>query len=392
MLFLAAAVITISSSFPGGSIGRVEPVTPTHLRCSVKGQADQNHRNRQANWYYFRMDRLPRAEVTLDFTDLVGEYNFRLGAHAVTKNTRPVFSYDNLTWTHFSDDEVSWDERKVELTLRFTPKRSTMWIAHMAPYGKAELGRLLALHSPYLKQSSVGKTFRGRDIPLLTVTDASVPDTNKRVVWLMARQHAWEAGTSFVADGAVRFLLSSDPEAAQIRRSTIFQIIPLFDIDGVNEGAVRFNVNGYDNNRNWDVTDEKTMPEIASVRQSIESWLAAGKRIDLFLAVHDTESADYVDGPSRNPKIQPVATELVNRLRETTNFYDPQSPRDTTPASIDPSRYTAAQYLYGRHGVPAFLMELMVERHPRTGHPRTADEFVAFGAGLARSLAAAAQR
>ena len=170
MLFLAA-VITVSASVEGGSLGRVETLAPDHLRCAVKGQADQNGRNRQANWYYFRLDGLPRRELQLELTDLVGEYNFRPGAHAVTRNTRPVFSYDRRTWTHFSDEQVSWDEKDIRLTLRFTPKAPTLWIAHMPPYGREELNRLLALRHPHLRREIVARTAHHREIPLLTVTE-----------------------------------------------------------------------------------------------------------------------------------------------------------------------------------------------------------------------------
>jgi murein tripeptide amidase MpaA len=391
-LFLAA--VTVTTSFEGGNLGRVEQVAPNHLRCAVKGQADQAGRNRQANWYYFRLDGLPKGEFQIDFTDLVGEYNFRPGSHAVTRNTRPVFSYDDRTWTHFSDQQASWDEKEVRLTIRFKPERGTMWIAHTAPYTKRELGRLLDTRHPYLRQESIGKTFRGRDFPLLTITDTSVPETAKKVVWLMARQHGWETGTSWVADGAVRFLLSSDPEALKLRRSTVFKILSMFDPDGVAEGAVRFNVNGYDNNRNWDTVDAKLMPEIAAAKNAMLGWLDAGHRIDIFLALHNTESTDYVEGPvtAGGPAVKAVAEDLVKRLRETTSFYDPRSPRDSMGRSpIDKGRMTVNQDLFAERKVPAFLMELMVERHPGIGRLRTAQDFSDFGAGLAKCLAAAVQ-
>jgi hypothetical protein len=120
-----------------------------------------------------------------------------------------------------------------------------------------------------MKHEVIGKTVHNRDIPVLTITDPSVADGGKKVVWLMARQHAWETGTSWVADGAVRFLLSNEAEAARIKRSTVFKVIPLFDVDGAVEGAVRFNLNGYDNNRNWDIADAKLMPEISSIRKAL---------------------------------------------------------------------------------------------------------------------------
>jgi hypothetical protein len=50
---------------------------------------------------------------------------------------------------------------------------------------------------------------------------------------------------------------------------------------------------------------------------------------------------------------------------------------------------TVNQNLFAERKVPAFLMELMVERHPKLGRLRTAQDFSEFGAGLAKCLAAA---
>ncbi len=395
MFALALAAITISTGFEGGSLGRVEQVQPTHLRCAVKGQADQNGRNRQASWYYFRLDHLPAREVQIDFVDLAGEYNFQPGAHAVTRNTRPVFSYDDRTWKHFADTQVSWDERDMRLTVRFKPKQGTMWIAHTTPYLSRDLDRLLSERSPYLTAERIGKSAHGREIVLLSVTDPAVPDAAKRVVWLIARQHAWEAGTSWAADGAVRYLIAGNAQAARIRRTTVFKILPVFDLDGVAEGAVRFNANGYDNNRNWDEVRPTLMPEISAVRKSVLSWIASGRRLDILLALHNTESTDYVEGPLKpgGPRVSMLAKDLSDRLRRETSFYDPESPRESFPAEpIARGRMTVAQGLFAERGIVAFLMELMVDRHPRLGRPRTAEDFAEFGRGLARCLAAAASR
>ncbi len=378
---LLLAALVVASNFEGGSVGKVEQVAANHLRCAVKGQADANHRNRQANWYFFRIDGLKREPVRIDFTELSGEYNFKPGSHAVTAGTRPVYSYDRKTWRHFADDQVTWDEAATVLTVRFRPEGDQVWIAHTQPYLREDLQRLLELRHPHLSVSTIARSAHGREVPLLTITDAAAGERDKRSIWVMARQHAWETGTSYVADGLVRFLLSNAEAARRLRRENVFQVIPIFDTDGVAEGAVRFNVNGYDNNRNWDTADAEKTPEIFAVRRALEQ---AG-RIDLFLALHNTESADYVDGPA-----DAVAAELVRGLRAGTDFLDAASPRAVTPReSIDPGRMTVNQYLYYQQKVRAYLMELRVERHPALGRPRTAADFSSFGAGLARSLAAA---
>lgn len=262
-----------------------------------------------------------------------------------------------------------------------------MWIAHTVPYTQRDLDRLLSVRSPFLTQEKIGKSVKGRSLTLLTVTDPSVPESGKRVVWFMARQHAWETGTSWAADGAVRFLTSDDPEAGRIRRNTIFKVMPVFDVDGVAEGAVRFNANGFDNNRNWDVVSPESMPEITAFRKAIYGWLESGHRIDIFLAMHNTESADYVTGDAA---LGELAKDLVAKLRTHTNFHDRASPRTDPPGrKIDKGRMTVNQALFSERKIPAFLMETMVESHPALGRPRTAADFATYGRGLAISLATA---
>ena len=389
MSFLfAVAAIAISTSFDGGSLGKVETLAPHHLRCAVAGQSDQNNRNRQASWYYFRLDNLPVGkEVRIDLVGLVGEYNFRPGTHAVTANTRPVFSYDDRVWTHFRDSDVAWDEKEIRLTLQFKAERRTIWIAHTAPYTQRHLDRLLSIKSRHLTSETIGTSVKGRKLTLLTVTDAGTQAPSKRVVWLMARQHAWESGTSWAADGAVRFLLSDDPQAARIRKEAVFKVMPIFDPDGVAAGTVRFNANGFDNNRNWDIVDPVLMPEITATRKAIFGWLDGGRRIDVFLALHNTESVDYVVGPAEHLAL---GKDLVARLRASTNFHDAASPRTTAGREPEAKgRMTVNEALFAERRVPAFLMEMMVEKHPVLGRPRTSADFVAFGKGLAISLASA---
>src|SRR5438046_3064388 len=83
-----------------------------------------------------------------------------------------------------------------------------------------------------------------REMPLLTITNPKVAEEKKSVIWLMFRQHAWETGSSWAAQGAIRFLLSNDEHAVTIRDQVIFKIFPIADPDGVAHGGVRFNRNG----------------------------------------------------------------------------------------------------------------------------------------------------
>jgi len=379
--------IRVLADFEGGSVGTVGQVSPTHLRCAVKGQFDQDHRNRQADWYYFELTNLPREPVTLDLVDLAGEYNYAGPAYSVTADVRPVYSYDDIHWIHFTDQQVSWDAREPHLSLQFTPERDHVWIAHVEPYTCRNLANLLSSfsNSPHLEERSVGRTVEGREMPLLTITNRSVPERQKAVIWLMFRQHAWEAGTSWVADGAVRFLLSADARAARIRDRVIYKIFPLADPDGVVHGGVRFNLNGFDLNRNWDTPDPQKMPEIWAQRKAILDWVDSGHRLDLFLSLHNDETDEYLEAPSA---FKALGERTYQELASQSSF-NPTGPlRDpgatTTPGK--PGRMTVDQGLFHDRKLPAMLMEQMIEYDSKLRRVPTAADRSQFGAELVRAL------
>ena len=193
--------ITFNLNFEGASLGQIERIDEQTFRCHVKGQQDERGRNRQASWYFFRLDHVAGRDVTITLTDFVGEYHNRLGACPMGPDLIPVFSHDGKTWNHFHD--MAWDSAKKEATLKFHSDIETIWIAHIPPYTTGNLSRLLNElgNSPTPIIETIGKTVQGRDIPLITVTNPDVPDDGKKTVWLQARQHAWEAGTSYVMEG-----------------------------------------------------------------------------------------------------------------------------------------------------------------------------------------------
>ena len=209
-----------------------------------------------------------------------------------------------------------------------------MWIAHVPPYTNLNLEKLLGkfpqTSSPEKSKPRQDRGEKGH--VALTVTNPKVSDEKKKVIWLMARQHSWETGTSWVAEGVLRFLLSSDPQAVRLRDNFVFKIFPMADPDGVARGGVRFNANGYDLNRNWDVADPKLMPEIAAQRKAVLDWVDSGRRIDLFLTLHNTEAEDYIQGPlsAGGPDVRELAGRFWKLLNETTAFHSPKGPRDSS--------------------------------------------------------------
>ncbi|HWQ54349.1 MAG TPA: M14-type cytosolic carboxypeptidase [Bryobacteraceae bacterium] len=389
LLLLAAAVHT---HFEAGNIGKVEWLSEQHLRCGVRGETDQDGRNHQPSWFYFRLDGVAGRDLTIDITDLAGEYNYRPNDGSGLRNMRPVYSYDDREWTHFEASE--FERTTGTIRVRLKAARNRVWIARQPPYTNQRLRELLNhFHGhPALNEEVVGKTLAGRPIPLLTITNPKTPETGKPVIWLMARQHAWESGTSWVAEGAVRWLLSQHPRAARLRDGFVFKVFPMADPDGVARGGVRFNAKGYDLNRNWDAVDAKLMPETFYQRKAILDWVDSGRTVDLFLALHNTEAQDYLEGPltAGGPRLRGLA-ERLHKLLGGTTFHAARGPLDS-PVSTSPGmkgRMTVYQGLFADRKLPAFLMELMVDTNPKLGRPATVADRLEFGAALVRAMCAA---
>ena len=382
---LAFGEIIFNKNFEGGSLGNIEALGDTEFRCHVEGQHDERGRNRQANWYYFRMDGVRGRKVTLTLTDFVGEYNNKPGSCPMNADTIPVFSYDNERWEHFP--RMEWDDQKKEATLHVEGAQDRIWIAHVAPYTHARLLRLLDEldRLPTVRVEAIGKTVQGRDLHLVTVANFEKPGA--RTVWLQARQHAWETGTSYVMEGALRFITSDDPKARALRDKVVFKFIPMMDPDGCANGKVRFNANGYDVNRHWDEVNLwrkeflQRMPEIWYVKKAIFACMELDRKIDLMLNMHNTETAEYIDSQIDHEPTQKLMQRFFDALVERTSFDPSRKLRfNDTPGNT-------TNWLWKERRVPVLLMEQRIGTSQKLGRRPTVEDRLAFGRQLITVMA-----
>ncbi len=384
--------IRFNTNFEGGSLGRIERVDETSFRCHVKGQQDESGRNRQASWYYFRIDGARDREISLTLTDFLGEYNGRPGACPMGPGILPVASDDGEHWTPIA--ETRWDDRAREATLRIRPGRDSVWIAHQPPYTPRRLARLLEQvdRCADARIEVIGKSAMGRDLHLVTVTAADVDDRDKVAVWLQARQHAWESGTSFVMEGALRFITSDDPKARDLRRRAVFLFTPMVDPDGCATGQVRFNANGFDVNRHWDEVDLRSkkflaqMPEIWYTKKAIVSRIDSGRPIHLMLNLHNTETNEYLSTRAGDAAPRAIVNALSDRLVRETSF------RPHRPPTFAEVKDSSANVLHQEKGLLILLMEQRIANDPKTGRPTTVDERLRFGEQLIAIMAETAKR
>lgn len=158
-------------------------------------------------------------------------------------------SYDRVDWLPLA--AVPQDGERVAFRHLFTADDAI--ISTTPPYTAGMLYDLTlwAARSPHARIEYIGREAPAGSEPLTCITisemgrsseksgssatgmdeNASPPD--RPAVWLIAREHPLEAAASWVAEGMVRFLLSADPLAAELRRRFVFKIVPILDVMGV---------------------------------------------------------------------------------------------------------------------------------------------------------------
>ena len=389
----ARGAVRFNTAFEGAAMGDVEVVGETAFRVHVPGQQDARGRNRQATWFYFRMDNVRGRDLTITLTGfLPGEYNDRPASH-MNGEPKPVFSFDGEHWQHFST--MDWESTKQEGTLHLRPESDSVWLAFVQPYPHSRLVRLLETiaASPHARVEIVGRSVLGRDLPVVTVSDFSKPDALKKTLWLQARDHAWESPTSFIMEGALKFIVSNDPAAQALRENYLLMFTPMVDPDGSALGRVRFNANGWDLNRHWDDVDLRDpvwlqrLPEIWYYKKAIRDHAATGHKIAVLVHLHNTIS-EYMAARAPTAADVPVLERFSEILVYRTQF-DPARPLQLTPGF---NRRTDAPIpWWAAYGVPLVLIETRIAPGKKLNGSPTAEHRLAFGRELLLAMAEAVQ-
>lgn len=383
--------ITFNTAFESGSLGPVEQVSETEYRLHLKGQQDARGRNRQATWFFVRLDNIAGRALTLRLTSMKGEYNERPSNGPGGTWYRPVFSEDGRIWQHFPD--AVYDAAKDELTLQLNSRRGSVWLAHTPPYTYTRLQQLLeeVRPSPHARIEVIGASVLGRPLQRVTVTNWARPDTDKKVLWMQARQHAWESGTSFLLEGVLRFVLSDDPAAAKLRDENIICFVPMINPDSVARGDVRFNANGYDPNRQWNLVDLRDPawldrnPELWYVKQALLAQHAR-QPIAFALNLHNTEMNEYLE---TNVDSEPEQSRLHRffELATTRTTFDPSRPKLTvtpiTPATV----FFTTNSIWREARIPMMLLEQRTGPSRKLGHIATTEERMQLGRDLIALMA-----
>jgi hypothetical protein len=261
-------LLVVETDFPGGSAEVEIDQSERLIRLTPTAHKDRGW----ACWWYLRIDGItPGETITLD----VGE------APWATPD-RAAFSIDGTSWQQTAPG--TRDGKRIVYQQPIDAQ--TAWFAWGPPFVPADADALVkaAARSPHAEAFVLCKTREGRDVPALRISEGDLPPTERRGIWIQARQHAWESGSSWVGKGFVDWVLSDTPEAQSLRRRSRIVFVPIMDIDNVHRGAGGKNQVPQDHNRDW--SDQPHWRSVEAAQHGILEMTEAGG-MDLFVDLHN---------------------------------------------------------------------------------------------------------
>jgi len=237
--------------------------------------------NRAAGHIHLRLHGTPGARLTLEFKNLDNVWNGTRASVAGELKT-VVVSEDGRDWKPVSTESLP--ENRVRLTV--VMPGPTLYVARLEPYRLSDVDRLIGSirTDPRVQITNIGKTAGGRDLEVIQIGAGRAPYR----VFLRARAHPWESGSSWIAQGLAQRLLKDDAAARGFLEHYTVYLLPMANKDGVARGMTRFNARGKDLNRNWDKpADADLAPENAALERWLEQMIASRRAPHLAIELHN---------------------------------------------------------------------------------------------------------
>ncbi len=270
-----AGDLVVTTEFIGGS-GKVIEIDQAKRIVRLNPTA---HKDRGwVCWWYVKLSGITAGEtITLE----VGDAPWATPDQA-------AFSSDKRTWQQTTAGRR--DGRRI--TYQQKVDSPECWFAWGPPFLPSDAQSLVdraAEHCAAATAFELCKTRAGRPVPALVLKQEGASDADRHGIWIQARQHAWESGSSWVCRGLVEWLASDDPRAVSLRRNSLITIVPIMDVDNVAIGAGGKNQVPQDHNRDW--SDDPHWNSVRAAMARIKQMDDDG-RFDLFVDLHNPGAND----------------------------------------------------------------------------------------------------
>jgi len=265
----------ITANFDAGNIEVINLDDKKDIQLAIRPDVG----NEFFQWFNFRIEGEVGEQYILNILN-AGQASYLEG----WENYQAVASYDRQHWfrlpTFYKDGK---------LTIVADMDFESIQIAYFAPYSYERHQDLLAavqMH-PLVSLEHLGETIDQRDLTLVKIGDGA---TNKRNIWITARQHPGETMAEWLVDGLLHSLLDSDNSTAKLLLDKAnFYVVPNMNPDGSARGHLRTNALGVNLNREWLNPSLEKSPEVFHVVNKMKNT-----GVDLFYDVHGDEALPFV--------------------------------------------------------------------------------------------------
>jgi hypothetical protein len=282
------AALSVESDFEGASVKvlNIHEATQT-IRFMPGGNPERGW----PCWWHFRITGLDASKPLL--LELQGSDALMPGQtkplHATwAMPERAALSLDGRSWQQTSAGILREGLMCYELKL----SSNTLQVAWGPPYSPAHAASLVQRFSAEPAIAEAGElchSREGRSVPMLRIYEGDRVEARRFGVWVQARQHAWESGSSWVCQGFAEWLMSSDAEAAWLRQHGEIYLIPIMDVDNTATGNGGKDELPQDHNRDWQ--PQPHWAETAAAQRMIGELVKDG-RMDVFLDLHNPSHND----------------------------------------------------------------------------------------------------
>ena len=289
---LMADDLTVTSDFEGASVRNVQIDDAVR---SISFMPGGDPIRGWPCWWYFRVNGIvPGETITLKLcgsTATVETPGAALGKPLAPAWAMPVqatFSTDGESWLH-TENGKRQDEWMI-YTLKPTAKSVFVaWGPPYTPSTAAKFVRAMSEKSPHAKATELCRSRGDRVVPMLHVHEGERTKEQRFGVWVQARQHAWESGSSWVAQGFAEWLLGDNADAAWLRQHAEVFIVPIMDVDNAATGNGGKDAIPHDHNRDW--SDQPHWNETIAAQKRVTDLIDAN-RMDVFLDLHNPAPGD----------------------------------------------------------------------------------------------------
>ena len=145
--------------------------------------------------------------------------------------------------------------------------------------------------SPFVVIDSIGASVQDRALWQLTISDSLVSIDTKYRITIHARTHPNEIYSFYATRAIINQLIGNSELAKRFRNYAIFNIVPIYNPDGVELGYPRENANGVDLERDWD--SENPQPESAALKALYLGYMNSQLPINIALNMHNDGGAGF---------------------------------------------------------------------------------------------------